>query len=211
MITEGDHDRGRGDHGGSPVSGHPEPPTSALGRRWDATLIRVATAVLRRGSPWLDGAADSLLGYMLREAIEDAQRPPEAARPRPVGEHGEFEWLDGSNGRATPRRTRRRGAVRAAGRTHRPDEPNPSVITFAELLTANHAMTHHRIADDRTGARAVPAPRWPRWWWQRAWETECTRARGHCWHRGASPPTVWCCMCARRGPALAGRCGLCEP
>ena len=75
MITEGDHDRGRGDHGGSPVSGHPEPPTSALGRWWDAALIRVATAVLRRGSPWLDGAADNLLGYILREAIESAQRP----------------------------------------------------------------------------------------------------------------------------------------
>ena len=59
-----------------------EPPTSALGRRWDAALIRVATAVLRRGSPWLDGAADSLLGYVLREAIEHAERQVDAHQTR---------------------------------------------------------------------------------------------------------------------------------
>ena len=97
MITDEDHDRGRGDHGGSPVSGHPEPPTSALGRWWDAALIRVATTVLRRGSPRLDGAADNLLWYILREVIESAQRPhgpispeelqiglPDGAEPSPI-------------------------------------------------------------------------------------------------------------------------------
>jgi len=64
------------------------PPTSALGRRWDAALIRVATAVLRRGSPWLDGAAAGLLGYVLREATEHAERPVDAhqagAEPPPT-------------------------------------------------------------------------------------------------------------------------------
>ena len=70
------------------MSGHPEPPTSPLGRWRDAALIRVATAVLRRGSPWLDGAADGLLGYVLREATEHAERPVDAhqagAEPPPT-------------------------------------------------------------------------------------------------------------------------------
>ena len=56
------------------MAGLPRRPTSAVGRRWDEVVRWVANAVLRCGSPWLQGMIGGSIKYGLRAAAEDERR-----------------------------------------------------------------------------------------------------------------------------------------
>ncbi len=59
---------------GLTMAGSPKRPTSAVGRWRDEAVTRVANAVLRCGSPWLQAMIEGSIKYGLRAAAEDDKR-----------------------------------------------------------------------------------------------------------------------------------------
>jgi len=67
--------------GDAPMTGLPERPTSAVGRGRDVAVWWVANAVLRCGSPWLQGMIGGSIKYGLRAAAEDERREQSGGQP----------------------------------------------------------------------------------------------------------------------------------